>query len=223
MKDVFAILITIHIAGGTIGLVSGTIAACVLKGKRIHLISGKIFFYSMLVTALAALVISNLPGHYNIFLFAVGGFTLYLNCSGYRIVWLKRNAISSSNHYSVIDYAIAFLAMIFGFFLIFLSINATTDRNAINIVPLVFGSICLVFSVMDTFKLIGKKPIKDYWITSHISKMMGTMIAAYTAFLVVNIHLKQNWIVWLLPTVVGSFFISFFIRKYAPKKKKTSK
>lgn len=32
----------------------------------------------MLTAAAAALVISNLPGHENIFLFAVGGFTFYM-------------------------------------------------------------------------------------------------------------------------------------------------
>ncbi len=76
--QLFTILIILHVAGGTIGLISGTIAAAVVKGKKAHLINGKIFFYSMLVTAVSALIISNLPGHHNTFLFAVGGFTLYI-------------------------------------------------------------------------------------------------------------------------------------------------
>ena len=219
MKELFNILIVVHIAGGTIGLISGTIAASVAKGKTAHLISGKIFFYSMLVTALAALVISNLPEHHNIFLFAVGGFTLYLNCSGYRIVWIKRNASKRSKAYSALDYAIALLAMGFGIFLISLFIIGQMNKSAFSIVPLVFGAICLSLASIDVRKMMGKQQVSTYWISSHISKMIGTMIAAYTAFLVVNIHIKQNWILWLLPTVLGTVLITYFIKKYSPKKR----
>ena len=219
MKELFTILITMHIAGGTVGLISGTIAASVAKGKKLHLVSGKIFFYSMLITAISALIISNLPEHHNVFLFAVGGFTLYLNCSGFRIVWLKRNVAKRAKLYSSIDYGIALFALIFGIFLITLSVYNWLNQNAFSIVPGVFGTICLWLSILDLKKMNSNLLISKYWISSHISKMMGTMIAAYTAFLVVNIHIKQNWILWLLPTVIGSGLISYFIRKYAPVKK----
>ncbi len=73
--QLFTILIILHVAGGTIGLISGTIAAAVVKGKKAHLINA-IFFYAMLATAVSALIISNLPGH-NTFMLAVAGFTLY--------------------------------------------------------------------------------------------------------------------------------------------------
>ncbi len=208
-----------HIAGGTVGLISGTIAASVVKGKKLHLISGKTFFYSMLITAIAALIISNLPEHHNVFLFAVGGFTLYLNCSGYRIVWLKRNSLKRAKLYSSIDYGIALFALVFGIFLIGISIREWINERAFSIVPAVFGSICLVLFILDVKKMKSNLLISKYWISSHISKMIGTMIAAYTAFLVVNIHIKQNWILWLLPTVIGSGLIAYFIRKYAPVKK----
>ncbi len=87
--QLYTILIILHVAGGTIGLISGTIAAAVVKGKKAHLLNGRIFFYAMLMTALSALIISNLPGHHNIFLFAVGGFTLYMISSGYRLSGLR--------------------------------------------------------------------------------------------------------------------------------------
>jgi cytochrome c-type biogenesis protein CcmH/NrfF len=74
---------------------------------------------------------------------------------------------------------------------------------------------------MDYELISGKKTIKTAWMANHITRMMGAMIASYTAFLVVNIKIQQNWILWLLPTVVGSVFISTFLKKYAPRKKET--
>ena len=91
MPVFFKCLLILHIAGGTAGLISGTIASSVTKGNRTHKLSGKIFFWAMLLASLAALVLSNLTGHKNVFLFAVGGFTFYMICSGYRIVHLKRS------------------------------------------------------------------------------------------------------------------------------------
>lgn len=40
------------------------------------------------------------------------------------------------------------------------------------------------------------------------------MIASYTAFLVVNVQIDMQWILWLLPSVIGSIFITIFLRKY---------
>jgi hypothetical protein len=48
--------------------------------------------------------------------------------------------------------------------------------------------------------------------------MMGALIASYTAFLVVNVQIKQQWVFWLLPTLTGSFLIAYFIRKFIPKR-----
>lgn len=93
MPSLFSILITLHVAGGTTGLITGAVAASVKKGSKLHNGSGKLYFYGMLLASLAALVISWLPNHHNMFLFAVGGFTLYMITSGYRMIHLKRQLI----------------------------------------------------------------------------------------------------------------------------------
>ena len=107
-------LLILHIAGGTAGLISGTIASSVTKGNRTHKLSGKIFFWAMLLASVAALVLSNLPGHKNVFLFAVGGFTFYMICSGYRIVHLKRSTKQNIKLFAAVDYAI----FLYGLFLV---------------------------------------------------------------------------------------------------------
>jgi len=220
MNDLFQTLLILHIAGGSIGLMSGTVAAIVKKGRRIHNAMGKVFFFSMLITAVAALIMSNLPNHINVFLFAVGGFTFYMIASGYRIVFLKRQAKQQAVVFTMIDYSVFAFGLLFSVFMLYLAVKFVTSGGAsFAVVPAVFGLICLNFIRADLKILRGVKPVKTIWMTTHIGRMMGALIAAYTAFLVVNVQTKQGWILWLLPSLIGSIFIVKFIRKYAPKKK----
>ncbi len=217
MHTFYLIFIYIHIAGGTAGLIAGAIAASVKKGSRVHNGSGKVYFYGMLMASLAALVVSWMPHHHNLFLFAVGGFTLYMIASGYRVIYLKRQLKTSTTPFTIIDYAISFFAVAFGGFLIMIAILGIKDGNTFGIVPAVFGAICLNYARLDYLLFTGSKTLKNSWISNHITRMMGALIATYTAFLVVNVHIQQNWILWLLPTVVGSVLISRFLKKFAPK------
>lgn len=222
MTDLFSYLIIVHIAGGTAGLISGSIAASVKKGGKVHLLSGKLFFYGMLAASISALVISWLPNHHNLFLFAVGGFTFYMTVTGYRIVFLKRMVKHNPQPISWIDYSIALFNLVFSGFLLVLAVMAALKGNMFALVPAVFGLVCLNFLRMDYALLTGKKQIRDVWMSNHISRMMGAMIASYTAFLVVNVQIQQQWILWLLPGVLGGILISRFTRKYAPVKKQST-
>lgn len=187
MQQLFNILLILHIAGGTIGLISGTIAAAVVKGRKAHTTNGKIFFFAMLTAAVSSLIISNMPSHINVFLFAVGGFTFYMICSGYRAVWLKRNFGKTMKSFSLIDYSLTLFAVAFGIFLITLSVKSVIQTDMFGIVPGIFGVICLSYAALDYRYLSGKVAVKLSWMSNHITRMMGAMIASYTAFLVVNV------------------------------------
>ncbi len=219
MNLLFSFLLGMHIAGGTAGLISGSIAASVKKGNAVHRISGKVFFIGMLAASVSALIISWLPDHHNIFLFAVGGFTFYMITTGYRIVFLKRAVKENTRPFKAIDYLLSLFGLCFGIVLLVMGINSVIGGNTFGIVPAVFGLICINYARMDYLLISGKEAVKSAWMTNHITRMMGAMIASYTAFLVVNVHIQQQWILWLLPTVVGSILISKFLKKYAPRKK----
>lgn len=208
-----------HIAGGGIGLMTGTIAAVVQKGNRVHRLCGKLFFYGMLLASLSALVMSNLPGHLNVFLFAVGGFTLYMILTGYRILFLKRALKREASPYTFADYLICLGGAIYGLFLLVLSVRTLQQGDRFGLVPLAFGLICLRFVWVDVRLLLGKTPIRQSWMVIHLGRMLGALIAAYTAFLVVNIQIGQQWILWLLPSLIGGIFIAKSVRRYAPAKK----
>lgn len=51
-------LLPVHVAGGTIAIVSGFVALFALKGARLHRKSGMIFVYAMLVMSLSGAVIA---------------------------------------------------------------------------------------------------------------------------------------------------------------------
>ncbi len=218
MQQLFNVLIVLHIAGGTLGLICGTVAAAVVKGKKAHILNGKIFSVGMLTAAVSALIISNLPGHENIFLFAVGGFTFYMVTTGYRIVWLKRNNASRPKTFTGIDYGLFAFGICFSLFLLYMSVKGLIDGNTFAIVPGVFGLVCLNYARMDYKLFSGITTIKQSWINSHITRMMGALIASYTAFLVVNVQINMQWILWLLPSALGGYLISRFLRKFAPEK-----
>lgn len=222
MPSLFQILITIHVAGGTAGLISGTVSAASQKGGFAHKLSGKIFFWGMCSASIVALIIANLPQHENLFLFAVGGFTLYMVCSGYRIVALKKLAKDHPKPFGWIDYAISIFGLGFGGYLLFMGGNMLFHNQTFGLVPIVFGLVCMNYARMDYQLLQGKESIKMSWMANHITRMMGAMIASYTAFLVVNVKMEPAWVLWLLPTLIGSGLIAFFMRKFTkPKSAKT--
>ncbi len=75
----------LHIAGGSIGLASGTVAALAAKGGRLHRAAGNIFFWSMSVMALSALYLGFVrPGQLvNVF---ISIFAFYLIATGWLAV-----------------------------------------------------------------------------------------------------------------------------------------
>jgi len=219
MNSLFHTLLVLHIAGGTLGLLCGSVATAVVKGKKIHLLSGKLFFLGMMVTSISALIMSNLRGHESLLLFAVGGFSLYMVTTGYRIVWLKRNTKYDIKPFTLLDYILAGFGVCFGLFLVILAIKGVMREYMFALVPGVFGAICLIFARIDYGMLAGRQAVKEIWMRSHIMRMIGALIAAYTAFLVVNVQVKLQWILWLLPTLIGSVLITVFIKKYAPVKR----
>ena len=82
-----------------------------------------------------------------------------------------------------------------------------------NIVLTVFGVILAGFTITDTYHYIKKEYLLKKRLARHISRMMGSYIAAVTAFLVVNLQFEPAWVLWLLPTALLTPVLIYFIRK----------
>lgn len=193
-----------HAALGGIALLTGLIALLVKKGSKNHILSGKIFFWSMLTSGLVALVVSCLPDHENPFLFAVGVFSVYLICSGYRAIQYKNPTVNLT-----FDKILAGSMIITGLGMVLVPIIV---KSEINIVLSVFGIFGIILSIQDFMGFRHLDRLRKSYLQAHLGKMIGGYIAAVTAFIVVN-QIFPPLIGWLGPTVVLTPIIFYWTRK----------
>lgn len=195
----YSILLISHISGGSIALLSGGFAAISHKGSVVHIITGKVFVHSMMITAISAIIMSLIKP--TPFLFSIGLFSFYLTFSGW--IWAWRTMQARRMKWVRIT---GFLGLTAAFFLFYRSFSG----DGTPIISLVFGSIQLVFSLLD----FRKTNDMNTNIPRHGGRIGGAYISAITAFLVVNINFLPPVITWLSPTLIGTILISFAIRKW---------
>src|SRR5262245_66223594 len=90
MERLMAMLLSLHIAAGTIALIVAPAAMLTVKGGRAHRRWGVIYFWSMAVVALTAVVLS--LWRPRVFLTPLAVFSFYQAFAGYRVLWRKRPA-----------------------------------------------------------------------------------------------------------------------------------
>lgn len=92
-----ATILFLHIAGGSVAIVSGTMALAFRKGGRAHVLAGNVFFVSMLVMAgigaLVAPFLLTAQGNPKLFDSAAGFFTCYLVVTSWLTVRRKAGTI----------------------------------------------------------------------------------------------------------------------------------
>lgn len=204
-------MLVLHIAGGTIALISGLVAMVTLKGSKIHRLSGKIYFWGMTAVFIGAVVVA--IGHHQDFLLMVGFFSYYMTVRGYRILFLKK--LNQGQKALTIDWLIISISGIFILTLLSWGTWGFLNGEGMAIVALVFGAIGSSFLIADIRKFTSPPTEKMHWWYGHISSMGGSYISAVTAFVVVNIQLPQfQWVLWILPAVIGGIIIGRTIRKY---------
>lgn len=94
-----ATILTLHIAGGSIGIVSGAAALAVRKGGRLHRVAGNVFFVSMMVmAAIGAFVapfLASAQGDGKRFDSIIAFFTCYLVATSWATVKRKAGTIGA--------------------------------------------------------------------------------------------------------------------------------
>ncbi len=210
METTFTILLLIHIVSGSIGLITGTINLIRKKGDKLHKNFGFFFLSGMLINGVSGLLMSLI--HFNFFLLIVGVFSIYMVSTGQRYLSLK--TISPSQKALKIDWILSAGMFLFGIGFIIYGILLLLSSNNFGIVLLVFGFISISMAYQDFKNYQGRNSNKNFWLLVHIQRMMGSYIAAMTAFIVVNNTILPGIVAWLLPTVIVTPLIFKWSRKY---------
>ena len=188
------ILLPIHILAGTIALLCAALAVSSEKGKRLHVLSGRTYFWSMatiFLTAIPMSIISN-----NIFLFLIAIFSFYLAFAGMRFARDRKGVATT------LDWIAVSLMILSGLGMWILAAIYFSNTNTQYIVLLIFGFLAIALGYADFKSHKNKSAIGKERISRHLTNMMGGTIAVVTAVLVVNPPFEPEWVWWVLPTVM---------------------
>jgi uncharacterized membrane protein len=210
-ETIFKVILAIHIAGGSLSLVSGAIAMITAKGMSVHKKAGIVFYWAMAAVCVSALALCVL--HPQQFLFYVAIFSFYLCFSGKRILLQKQ----SGDPPTMQDWWGLGLAAVAGVALLVRGGMSLANEIQFGWVSIVFGALCLVFSLIDTRSFYYPPKEQMHWFFTHLTRMIGGYIATFTAFCVVNIHFLPSLAVWLLPTAIGTLGIVVWKAHYRRK------
>ncbi len=211
MEETIKIVIYIHAFFGGIGLIAGIGGIIAKKGSKLHKQMGKLFSIGMLSSSIISIPISWTPNHENLFLFLIGLFTIYLVIAGNRALKYKRKEKADR-----IDILISGSMFIFSSLMLAIGLyNLFIDLSS-GILYLFFGGFGLFFSIVDFRFYRNPKKGKNTYLVSHIRKMNGAFIASVTAFFVAGLGF-MNLIFWILPSVLGTFYIIYWRRKVQGK------
>lgn len=223
-------LLALHITCGAMGFVCAPIALATAKGGRTHRRWGMVYFYAMAGVAATALMLSIiLP---ILFLALVAVFSFYSAFAAYRVLYLKD--LPRGGKAKFIDWAAGIFTFTSSLALAVVGIVRPAlvpfgiiflGHRPISIVSIVFAFIGMriAFLTMKTFVVKPKQ--KMFWWYGHMQGMIGSYIAAWTAFSAVNLGhwFGAAWWVWLWPTMIGVPSIilctRYYEKKFSPKPK----
>ena len=207
-------LVYSHILCGIVVLTLGLVNIFARKGTRRHVAIGRIYVGSMWWICLSALGII-LFYRFSMFLMVIAGITFYTSFVGLRV--MRRKKLGSEKWY---DWTASILTGLFGIGLLIYSliIFLSGDNMVLGMLSVVFGFVALNMGVQDVrFFLMPKVEDSNWWLYQHIGAISGSYIAAVTAFAVQNGEAfgvtSHQWLLWVLPGIIGSFIISLTIKR----------
>lgn len=213
----FAHLISkfIHIACGVLVLILGLAQMILPKKGRLHRGIGKTYFVLMVIIFFTALPPAVYSGNW--FLASVSFFSFYLVLTGQRYGSKKAQGQGLMTDKVITIFGFLSSIMLFAVtVLLFLK-----GYGGFGIVPFVFGLLVFLGSFEDYkyhfLQWNAKRFGNMHWYFMHFTRMIGSYIAATTAFLVNVQLLGDGWYVWLMPTLLGTIFLVALTRHYRKK------
>lgn len=223
MRTLDLILTQTHILAGVLVLLAGC-ANIVMrpKGGKWHRLVGKLYVAGMAAIFITSMAIIALF-RFNLFLMVIAIFSFYMCFSGYRVLRRKK-----MGQHTWVDVAGAVIAGLAGVGLTLYGIRgvAMEGLGMLHILCIVFGLSTLnaVWADINAFRGRGMDD-RMWWLYQHLQAMLGSYIAAVTAFAVQNGDrfapgFEHRWLFWVVPPVVGTTCIVYMVRHYRNKHSK---
>ena len=202
-----SVVLFIHIAFGSVALLTAALAFLTEKGPKFHAKVGRIYALAMIGVGLTAGSLWWLGS--TDFLLFIAFFSTYMVLVGWRLGQNRRGLVSN------IDQALMGIGTIGTLGLLFISadiafggIGPWGEEASFAIVPLVFSFICGSLTYFQRLSLkSGTAPRGKERIRLHGIFMGAGTISTVTAFSLTAIG--GGIVVWLLPTVIGSALITY--------------
>ena len=209
MTPLLRLLLVLHITAGTTALLVGLVPMLGRKGGRAHARLGRVYVACMVGVALSAALLCLLQPFSTgrLFLGCLAVFSFYLAFSGWR---------SARTHgFAAADRLLAFVTLAVGLAMIGAGLRLG------HVLFVFFGAVTCTFAGRDL--LPAKPPTTPVpWLFRHITRMGGSYISAFTAFVVVNMGRflppqAPGWlhlVGWIAPSVIGGVLIGRAVRHY---------
>lgn len=221
MKTLILILLIIHVSAGSTALIVGLFPMFSKKGSRLHNSTGLVYVYCMIIVAVTALLLCGLQPFkmLRLFLTGIAVFSFYLCMTGWRATKQKKSGSTQVDKWMTYATLVVSVAMLgIGAYLL------TGGPSVFAILFTVFGFLTFK-NVWYDHKSFGIKPQKMHWFYHHITRMGGSYIATFTAFLVNNMYrmlpsTAPSWIEsvgWIAPAIIGGMLIGRTVRHYRQK------
>jgi len=212
--QMIAALRALHIIAGFTAFFVAPIPMLTAKGGRTHRRWGKVYFWAMAVVAVTAIILALYRPVY--FLALVAVFSFYFAFRGYRVLSRKRPAQGQGP--KAIDWSAAIVALMGSAALIVLGILRPGPVWAgLAPVAIVFGIVGGLLAGYDLWQFLNPPADKKFWWYTHMGGMIGSYIAAVSAFSVVNFRFLPGLVRWLWPTAIGVPLLLLWISRYRRK------
>ena len=198
----FRSLLFVHVLAGTCSFLLAPVALATVKGGKAHRLWGNVYFYSMAFVAATAFILAAYRPV--LFLALVAVFSFYLSFAGVRVLRLKQMPYGSRPDVRL-DWTVGTLTFATSLLLFMLSIFRPVLVQNMTIPGIVFGLLGMRTAAEALWILRHPPKEKTFWLFTHLNGMIGSYIAAWSAFSVVTLGpiLGNSWYVWLWPTMIG--------------------
>ena len=224
MDSFSKILLSTHVIAGFISLILFWIPVFVRKGGDIHRKVGKVYVYLMWYVVLSALLLSIenfIQGHYISAVF-LGFLTFITGRPLWSAISILKNKRQLSASYLMINLC---FNIIIGISAIILFLFGLKIWGQAESVMMIFFSLLGFGGGWDAIQQIRNPKEKEDWYKEHLSGMIISAIAGYTAFFAFGGRqyfasiLTDYWQIlpWIAPTIIGIGIIKLMERRIDQK------